>query len=65
MFAEPENETYLAPLSVAERLDVSTDTVRRWIKGGELPTVRIEGFVRVPSSDYRAFLRRKLRDVAQ
>ena len=55
-----ETETYLAPYTIAQRLDVDDQVVTRWIKSGELPTVRIERFVRVREEDYQAFLRRKL-----
>jgi excisionase family DNA binding protein len=41
---------------VADRLDVATRTVRRWIKGGELVVHRIGGVVRIAESDLRAFL---------
>lgn len=41
---------------VADRLDVATRTVRRWIKAGELVAHRIGGIVRIAESDLRAFL---------
>lgn len=53
-------ENYLAPYSIAQQLDVSDGVVKRWIRSGELRTVRIDHFVRVPVADYQAFLRRKL-----
>lgn len=55
-----ESKAYIAPFTIAHDLDVSDDVVRRWIRQGELPTVRIEKFVRVRVEDYQAFLRRKL-----
>ena len=41
---------------VAERLRVSTRTVRRWIETGELVAHKICGVVRIAESDLRAFL---------
>jgi excisionase family DNA binding protein len=43
---------------VAECLNVSTRTVRRWIKRGELIAHRLGGLVRIADSDLRAFLTR-------
>jgi excisionase family DNA binding protein len=40
---------------VAERLSVSTRTVRRWIDNGELVAHRIGG-VRIAESELRAFI---------
>jgi excisionase family DNA binding protein len=41
---------------VAERLRVSTRTVRRWIKAGDLVAHRFGGVVRIAETDLRAFL---------
>jgi excisionase family DNA binding protein len=41
---------------VAERLRVSSRTVRRWIKAGALPVHRIGGLVRISEADFAAFL---------
>jgi excisionase family DNA binding protein len=41
---------------VAERLHVSTRTVRRWIEAGHLVAYRIGGVVRIAENDLRAFL---------
>jgi excisionase family DNA binding protein len=43
---------------VAECLNVSTRTVRRWIKRGELIAHRPGGVVRIAESDLGAFLAR-------
>jgi excisionase family DNA binding protein len=40
---------------VAEFLDVSTRTVRRWIKSGDLPAHRFGAAVRISETDLRAF----------
>jgi excisionase family DNA binding protein len=41
---------------VAERLNVATRTVRRWIKADDLIVHRVGGVVRVAEGDLRAFL---------
>ena len=41
---------------VAERLQVATRTVRRWIKAGDLVVHRVGGVVRIAELDLRAFL---------
>ena len=40
---------------VANFLDVSARSVRRWIKSGDLPVHRFGGVVRILESDLRAF----------
>jgi excisionase family DNA binding protein len=40
---------------VAEFLDVSTRSVRRWIKSGDLPAHRFGAAVRISETDLRAF----------
>ena len=42
--------------TVAETLDVSPRTVRRWIESGDLVVHRIGGVVRVGEADLRMFL---------
>jgi excisionase family DNA binding protein len=42
--------------AVAESLDVSQRTVRRWIANGDLIVHRVEGVVRIAERDLRAFL---------
>ena len=41
---------------VAERLQVATRTVRRWIEAGDLVVHRLGGVVRIAEGDLRAFL---------
>jgi excisionase family DNA binding protein len=53
----PDNQIkFFTIAEVAERLHVSTRTVRRWIEAGDLVAHRIGGIVRVAESDLRAFL---------
>jgi excisionase family DNA binding protein len=42
--------------TVAEALDVSSRTVRRWIASGDLVVFRADGVVRIAESDLKAFL---------
>jgi excisionase family DNA binding protein len=42
--------------SVANSLDVSDRTVRRWVAKGDLIVHRVDGVVRVGEADLRAFL---------
>jgi excisionase family DNA binding protein len=47
---------YFSIKGVAEALDVSTRTVRRWIAAGELIAYRLNGVVRIAETDLLAFL---------
>ena len=47
---------YYAIKSVAEALEVSTRTVRRWIAKRALAAHRVDGVVRISEADLRAFL---------
>ncbi len=55
-----DERAYIDPDRIAHELDVDFYVVRRWIRDGELPTVKVDRFTRVPASEYQAFLRRKL-----
>jgi len=41
---------------IAERLEASTRSVRRWIKKGLLIAHRINGLIRISEGDFQAFL---------
>lgn len=57
---ETHPETQLLSVrAVAERLDVSTDTVRRLVATGQLPAIRIGVGVRVSASDFAVFVQRQ------
>jgi excisionase family DNA binding protein len=47
---------YYTIKAVAEALDVSPRTVRRWIANGDLIVHRVDGVVRIAEGDLRAFL---------
>jgi excisionase family DNA binding protein len=47
---------YHAIKSVAEVLEVSSRTVRRWIESGDLVVHRVGRIVRIAEDDLRAFL---------
>ena len=53
-FREPLR--FFTVAEVAERLHVSTRTVRRWIENLELVTHRFGRAVRIAESDFKAFL---------
>jgi excisionase family DNA binding protein len=42
--------------AVAEALDVSSRTIRRWIANGDLVVHRVDGVVRIAEGDLKAFL---------
>ncbi len=54
-----EEERWLTVQKVADRLDVSEQTVRRWLRSGELPGVLIadRAGYRIRPRDLDAFLR--------
>lgn len=54
---EPEAEHFFTHREAAARLRISTVTVDRMLRSGELPKRRIRGSVRVPSSAVEAMLR--------
>jgi excisionase family DNA binding protein len=41
---------------IAERVEASTRTVRRWIKQGLLVAYRMNGLLRVSAADFQKFL---------
>ena len=49
---------FYAIKSVADALDLSQRTVRRWIANGDLTVHRINGVIRIAEADLRAFLAR-------
>ncbi len=50
---------YLSQVEVAERLEVSLQTVGRIVERGELPSVKIGRRVKVPSAAVSAYLERQ------
>jgi excisionase family DNA binding protein len=50
-------EPLLTVSEVAERLRVSTKTVRRRIKDGSLRSIRISGLIRIAMADLEDFIR--------
>jgi excisionase family DNA binding protein len=49
---------FLTVQDIAERLQVSEQTVRRWIKTGQLPAIELGGQYRVSPDDFREFLKK-------
>jgi excisionase family DNA binding protein len=62
--AKTPNNSELKPLltiaQVAELESVSERTVRRWIKGGDLPAIRTGRMIRICPDALRAFRLRRL-----
>jgi excisionase family DNA binding protein len=50
------SQRYYTIQEVAELLNISHRTVRRWIANGDLIATRVHGVVRIADDDLRAFL---------
>jgi excisionase family DNA binding protein len=57
------DEEMLTLADVAGRLQVNIDTVRRWVRDGELPAYQLgaRAGYRVKRSDFHAFLEKRYR----
>ncbi len=55
------DDKWLTVAQIAEYLQIDNETVRRWLRSGELPGLLIgrKGGYRVQESDLRAFLQQK------
>ncbi|MGZ3618308.1 MAG: helix-turn-helix domain-containing protein [Ktedonobacteraceae bacterium] len=49
-------DTYLTVKDISQKLQVSVDTVRRWLRSGELQSVNFGNQYRVSPADLDAFL---------
>lgn len=49
-------EEYLSTRQIAQQLHINIITVRRWIKKGILPAIRLERALRIKKSDFSKFL---------
>ncbi len=56
--AKPKIKAFWTVQGIAEQLDVSERTLRRWIASGELVAHKLGRAVRVSDSDLRDFLAR-------
>lgn len=57
----PKTDLFYRVNEIAERLDVSTRTVRRWIEMGFLRAHRLGRSVRVSDADLKTFLTKRVR----
>jgi excisionase family DNA binding protein len=55
----PTQERYLSAENIADRLNVSPITVRKWLREGKLKGVRAGRLWRVREIDLQAFLERE------
>jgi excisionase family DNA binding protein len=55
--ATDDNEPFESPLEVADKWNTSLRTVRRVLKDGELPFIRIRGQIRIRPADRRRYER--------
>lgn len=53
----------LTPSEVAERLGVSTSTISRRIKAGQIRTIKVGNRHRIPIPEYDAFRRQMMQDM--
>lgn len=52
------NNKYYTADEVAEMLKVTTESVRRWIRGGKLKSVKLSGkFIRISQTDLDEFVK--------
>ncbi len=54
----PDETIYLTVKDIATRLQVSEQTVWRWIRSGELPSIKLGGQYRVSPDDLQDFLKK-------
>ncbi len=55
-----QGSRYLSPLEVAQHLGVQVETVRDWIRRGELRAVRLGRLLRVRREDLEAWLSQRV-----
>jgi excisionase family DNA binding protein len=57
---------YLSAETVAERLSISCKTVRRYLKSGKLPSIKLGKLRRISEADLEEFIeKRRVRDEAE
>lgn len=54
-----EMATYYTVEEVAQDLRINAETVRRYIKRGELPAVSVGGVYRISAEDYERFVQER------
>ncbi|MFN8482969.1 MAG: helix-turn-helix domain-containing protein [Anaerolineae bacterium] len=53
-----DSQEYLTPKEVAQLLKVHEETIRRYLRSGELPAVKLRGVYRVKREDLDEFLKK-------
>lgn len=54
---DSNNNLYYTTKEVAEMLKVHNESVRRWIRQGDLPAVKLGGkYIRISSNDLQEFI---------
>jgi excisionase family DNA binding protein len=53
------DEVYLTTEDIAEQLQISVYTVRRYIRSGKLRAVKLEGSYRIRRTEFERFLKQR------
>lgn len=53
------DEAYLTPEDIADKLDITVETVQLWLRQGALGGYKIGRFWRISIKDYETFLRER------
>ena len=54
-----DTKPYLTPKEIALLLGVHEETIRRYLRTGELPAIKLRGVYRVKREDFEEFLRKR------
>lgn len=52
-----KNNEYMKPDEIAKEIGVDVSTVRRWLREGQIPSVRFGRAVRVKTKDFEKYLK--------
>jgi excisionase family DNA binding protein len=51
-----QEKMFYTPEDVANMLELTVDTIRRYIREGKLPAIRLEGTYRIQREDFERFI---------